>query len=944
MNALMKPANQSYRKRTRLRVRLLLISLSLVLMFPVTVGQAKLLFQINPSRDRAQALLDTLTAEERVGQLFLVTFTGTDIGQDSQIFDLIVNHHIGGVILQKENDNFTASPQTLTQAFQLVRELQTAEWSASQAAQIDPATNQEFTPAFIPLFVGLSQEGNGSPYDQIFNGNTALPSQMALGATWQPDLAQQVGTVLGAELSALGMNILLGPSLDVLESPREKGTDDLGVRSFSGDPFWVGEMGSAYVSGIHEGSSGRIAVIAKHFPGHGSSDRLPEEEVATVRKSLEQLKQIELPPFYAVTGNAQSPAATVDGLLASHIRYQGFQGNIRETTRPVSLDRQAFDQLMSLPPLAIWRENGGMMVSENLGSHAFRRFVDPTGSDFQARFIARDSFLTGNDLLFLGSEFVATNDPDYYTTILHTITFFAQKYREDPAFQQQVDASALRILTLKYRLYKDIFTLSQVLPDQDGLANLGKSSQTTFQVAQEAATLISPSLADLAETLPESPNLNDQIVFISQVRTAQQCSECPVQQVFAQDALEQAVIRLYGPSAGGQVLQRNLESYSFEDLVALLDQNDQVDLTVLETDLQQANWIVFSMLNVSTNSPQSQALSRFLAERPDLFRQKNLVVFAFDAPYYLDATEISKLNAYYGLYSKTPQFVEVAARLLFGELLAPPGDLPVSVPGVDYDLISATAPDPAQTIQLFLDLPEPGPSTGTETPEPIPPPLFEVSDLIPVRTGIILDHNGHPVPDDTPVDFVLVLGGTETSIQTEITQAGIARTSFLVEASGALEIHANSDPAMESTVIQFDISSGEVSTSVSPATILPTESPTSEPLPTSSPTPEPTLAPPARNSPDFIDWLLALVVATMSGSGAYWIAKMLAGFRWGVRSSLLALSGGLLGYTYLALGLPGSLQFLHSSGAWGVVIVTLLGSGLGWGAAWGWQRINENKG
>lgn len=938
----MKFTKHNHRMKTTLK-RLLSSALCLVLVLPVAVGHAKPLSQTNPSRERAQALLDSLTAEERVGQLFLITFSGTDISQDSQIFDLIVNHHIGGVVLEKDNDNLTAPPQTLTQAFQLVRGLQTAEWSASQSAQIDPATNQEFTPAFIPMFVGISQEGNGPPYDQIFNGNTPLPSQMALGATWQPELARQVGAILGAELSALGMNLLFGPSLDVLEAPREQGIVDLGVRSFSGDPFWVGEMGSAFVAGVHEGSFDRIAVIAKHFPGHGSSDRLPEEEVATVRKSLEQLKQIELPPFFAVTGNAESTVATVDGLLASHIRYQGFQGNIRETTRPVSLDRQAFDQLMALPPLAIWREEGGVMVSENLGSHAFRRFVDPTGSDFQARFIARDSFLSGNDLLYLGSEFIGTNDPDYYTTILDTLNFFAQKYREDPAFQQQVDTSVLRNLTLKFRIYKEIFTLSQVLPAQDGLANLGKSSQITFQVAQEAVTLISPSLTDLAETLPESPNLNDKVVFISQVRSAQQCSECPDQQIFARDAFEQAVIRLYGPSAGGQVLQRNLASYSFEDLEALLDQNDQVDLTAIETDLAEANWIVFSILNVSTNLPQSQVLSRFLAERPDLFRQKILVVFAFDAPYFLDATEISKLNAYYGLYSKTPQFLEVAARSLFGEVPVPPGDLPVSVPGVDYDLISATAPDPTQTIQLLLDIPEPGPSTGTQTPEPTPVPAFEIGDLIPVRTGVILDHNGHPVPDNTPVNFTLIQGGTQTSTQTANTQAGIARTSFLVEVSGALEIRAESDPAMTSTVIQFDIPPGEVLITQEVTAIPTTESPTPEPLPTSTPAPEPTLAPPARNSPDFIDWFLAITVAAMAGAAIYWISKMLVGARWGVRAGMLALIGGLAAYTYLALGLPGSVQFLQNTGTWGVVIVSILGAGLGWGATVSWQRIKERR-
>jgi beta-N-acetylhexosaminidase len=318
----------------------------LALGFPSHAIQAAPAAQEVSSQERARALLETLTPAERVGQLFLVTFTGTDTGTQSQIYDLIVNHHVGGVVLESENDNFTAAPQTLNQALLLARNLQTNEWSASQAQQLDPISNEEFTPAFIPLLVGIAQEGNGPPYEQIMHGLTPLPSQMALGATWNTDLSRQVGNVLGSELSALGINLLIGPSLDVLENPHEQGTSDLGVRTFGGDPYWVGEMGRAYVEGVHQGSAGKIAVVGKHFPGHGSSDRLPEEEVATVPKSLEQLKLIELPPFYAVTGDAPTPEGAIDGLLASHIRYQGFQGNIRETTRPVRLVRQALDHLM----------------------------------------------------------------------------------------------------------------------------------------------------------------------------------------------------------------------------------------------------------------------------------------------------------------------------------------------------------------------------------------------------------------------------------------------------------------------------------------------------------------------------------------------------------------------------------------------------------------------
>lgn len=921
---------------TRLAAGLFLCLSLIVTAISPDRGRAAQHSQEDSSEARALALLESpLTPEERVGQLFLVTFKGTDVNTESQIYDLIVNHHIGGVILQNENDNFHSPAQTINGVWQLVRDLQTAEWMASQSNQFDLRTGQEFTPAFIPLFIGISQEGNGPPYDQIFNGLTPLPSAMALGATWRPELARQIGSIEGSELAALGINLLLGPSLDVLETPRETSSGDLGVRTFGGDPYWVGEFGKAFVTGVHEGSNNRIAVIAKHFPGHGASDRLPEAEVATVRKSLEQLKQIELPPFYAVTGNAPTPEATVDGVLASHIRYQGFQGNIRETTRPVSLEKQALDQLLSLPPLNLWRQNGGIIVSDDLGSRAFKRFADPTGQNFQARFIARDAFLAGNDLLFLGNEFIATTDQDPYTTIIRTLDFFAQKYRDDPAFQEKVDQSVLRILTLKYRLYKDIFTLNQVIPPQEGLTEIGKSDQIPFQVAQQAVTLISPSLSDLAENLPEGPNINDRIIFISDTRVAKQCSNCPEQIIFGDTAFQEAVIRLYGPLAGGQVLQRNLFSYSFQDLLALLDRSPQIDYTILEADLQRVQWIVFAMLNVTTDNPSSQALSRFLAERPDLFRQKNLVVFAFDAPYFLDATEISKLSAYYAMYSKIPQFIDVAARLLFGEIPSPPGNLPVSVPGVDYDLISATAPDPEQNISLSLDIPQP----SIPLPEPTDVPQFEIGDLIPVKTGVILDHNGHPVPDGTPVQFTMSIGEVEVITQSEVTKGGIARTTFLIERSGTLSIRAKSDPAANSTVLQFD---------VAPAIVLPTESP-SPPPETPTPTFEiiPTATSAATVTPaagqtgptNFTDYLLATLTTFALVIGIYWLTTASNAIRWGVRAALLSLIGGMLAYTYLILKFPGSDRLISTTGELGVIAVTVIGVGIGWGASLSWQRV-----
>ena len=56
---------------------------------------------------QAEALFQSLSVEERIGQLFLVTFEGDRAPIDSAIADLILNYHIGGVALLSERDNLT---------------------------------------------------------------------------------------------------------------------------------------------------------------------------------------------------------------------------------------------------------------------------------------------------------------------------------------------------------------------------------------------------------------------------------------------------------------------------------------------------------------------------------------------------------------------------------------------------------------------------------------------------------------------------------------------------------------------------------------------------------------------------------------------------------------------------------------------------------------------
>jgi len=931
----------NYSFRSRLFSLIVLISLFV----PLISGQAAPPQQTDISKDRAQALLDTLRPEERVGQLFLVSFTGPEAGAGSQtgnkIYDLIVNYHVGGVILSASNDNFVGADQTLIVAYSLIDQLQRNEYISSQQDFIDSITNLTYRPVYIPLFIGISQEGDGFPYDQILNGLTALPSQMAQGATWQPSLAEQVGTVLGDELSRIGFNLLIGPSLDVLQNPESGGV--IGVRSFGGDPYWTGEMGKAFITGVHQGSDGQLAVVAKHFPGFGGADRLPEDEVATVRESLEQLKQVELAPFFSVTGNAPSQAATTDALLTSHIRYQGFQGNIRATTRPVSFDPNAFGQLMRLPEFAAWRDTGGLMVSDDLGSRAVRRFYDPTGETFNGKFIALEAFLAGNDMLYLGNYAFGT-EIDSYTNIIDTLTFFTQKYREDAVFAQRVDESVLRILALKYRLHGDSFTLSGTLKDPAGLNQLGTSSQVSFDTSRQSTTLIYPSVEELNDAFPTPPSRSDKIVFITDSRIYQQCTNCRQENIPKVSALADAVLRFY--SGTGQVLLSNLKSYSFSDLQDLLDTG--TGILQIENDLRQARWIVFAMQDINITIPTSYALRNFLDQRPDLYQQKNLIAFALSAPYYLDATDISKLTAYYGLYSRSEKFIEVAARLLFKEI-QPTGYLPVSVSGVSYDLFEATSPDPDSIIQVIDETDINPASSETQIPEASAVPYsYRIGDTISVRVETILDHNGHIVPDNTIVRFVLTYSGA--ALQSQAVEAptlqGIARATFRVDQSGTLSIRAESDPATQSTILSYDIPPENPTETPSQFTEEPstTPAPTDVPTetPTLTPTPESELPPPPRGTVNLGDWLAALIVTSGLSGGNYWFASRKVGLRWGVRGGFLALIGGLLVYSYLAVSLPGSQSLIQSSGLGGVTLATLLGALLGAGVAWAWFAL-ENK-
>ncbi len=821
------------------------------------------------------ALLKTMTSQQKIGQVFLVNFPGTDTSPDSDIANLINTYHIGGVQFKASSQNVINRDDVpvVIQTSNLANQLQQiairgetlVAWEATSTLPITASPILKVESRSVPLFIGIAQDNelaSAIELPELSSGVTQVPNPLTIGATWKPQHARTVGGIIGSELSQMGVNLYFGPALDVIDLPRPGSPGDLGPKAFGGDPYWVAQFAAEYVGGLHTGSQGRMAVVARNFPGLGASDRNVAEEIPTVLKNLEQLKQNELQPFFAVT-QRQSMTESVEGLQVTHIRYRGLEGS-RSSTRPVSLDPGAYSLLMSLPEFAEWRQSGGVTFSEALGMRSVRRFYDNAeGSPSlrNLRRIARDAFFAGNDVLVLGAFGAGNTWNEQLAVIKDTISYFQNQYVDDANFASRVDDSVRRILTLKLKLYGGNLTLQNAL-SKPGTGPLFESAQANADaIINDAVTLLSPSARELPNVLPSSPTREDNIVFITDERTVQECLTCAAFPAIKRAALRDAAVRLYGPTATDQIDQSRTAIYSLDELVqynllnvAAITATAEVPATddpaaitptvtssaptfnqqqalEMQRTISQANWIIFSLLDLKPTLPSSLAFRRFLANQADTLKDKRVVVFAFGAPYYLDATEVGKIDAYYGIYGRTQAAQDAAARVLFREI-QPTGASPVTVDATQYLLADQTRPDPQQTIPVTW--------TSLITPNVDAPQSLElkIGDKLEVQAGPVLDRNGHIVPDRTPAQFVFSFGNEDVEQPRSIiaeTIDGVAKIVYTADRQGALAIRVESDEAKRSDVIRITAAGIEK--------IEPTPEPTASVAPTALPTATATPAP-----------------------------------------------------------------------------------------------------
>jgi len=237
-------------------------------------------------QSRAREILDKLTLDEKIGQLFLFGFIGTDF--QTHLKHILQNYHPGGIIL------FGRNIKTAAQVLKL----------NSQAQRFVVSKTS------VPLLIAVDQEGGTV---SRIKSSPPQPSALAIGNTDSPDLSEKIGFYTGKILKSLGFNLNLAPVVDVADP---SSPSFLGTRSFSGSPDSVSEFSLAFATGLHQ--SGVMSTL-KHFPGHGNEKYDPHFKIPTIREDLQTLESTRLVPFKYLIENFQPGAIMVAHLAIPKI-------------------------------------------------------------------------------------------------------------------------------------------------------------------------------------------------------------------------------------------------------------------------------------------------------------------------------------------------------------------------------------------------------------------------------------------------------------------------------------------------------------------------------------------------------------------------------------------------------------------------------------------------
>lgn len=369
---------------------------------------------VGATTSKVDSLLSNMSLRQKITQMMMVDFRQWKTADDeaksdftkmnSEVQKIVEDYDFGSVIFFANNIKETE------QSFDLTMDLQ-------KAATKDNG---------IPLLITTDQEG-GIVYR--LGSGTALPGNMALGATGDVNNAKIAGEIIGSELSSLGINTTLAPVVDVNNNANNP---VIGLRSYGEDAEMVGKMASAEIEGLAEYN---VIGCAKHFPGHGDTATDSHYGLPMVDKSKEELLNNELKPYQVAINQG------IEMIMSAHILYPQLDDTTvyseqtkKQEKLPSTLSHKILTNLLK-------EEMGfkGVVVTDAMNMAG----IAATYDEVQAVKLAINA---GVDLICMPTNITCLEDMSKLDAIIDGV----EKAVNDGEIQEsRLDDAVTRILTLK---------------------------------------------------------------------------------------------------------------------------------------------------------------------------------------------------------------------------------------------------------------------------------------------------------------------------------------------------------------------------------------------------------------------------------------------------------------------------------------------------------------
>lgn len=343
-----------------------------------------------PYEEKAVALMEELTLEEKIWQMIFLTpdeltdTTGPTMAGDSTR-TAIENYPVGGLVYFGEN--------------------------IFSEDQITTMIGNTQSYAKVPLFIGVDEEGG---YVSRLNKTGVVPWTDPMedyGEAGDEQAVYDLGTTFALGLSGVGFNVDFAPVADVITNPDNT---ELDGRTFSDDPEVAASMVVQIMKGLQDND---VIACLKHFPGHGSTSADSHYGKSASERTVEELRQTEFLPFIA------GIEAGAEMVMISHMSLPNVTGNDDPCDFSYTVVTELLRQELGFGGLVITdsHEMGAISYNYDCGEAALRAVE------------------AGCDVILMPES-----KTDAFEAVLAAV-------EDGTLTEERINESVLRILSLKYK-------------------------------------------------------------------------------------------------------------------------------------------------------------------------------------------------------------------------------------------------------------------------------------------------------------------------------------------------------------------------------------------------------------------------------------------------------------------------------------------------------------